>query len=333
MADLGGGAIGVGDIMRAGRPRSQGSSSAGFWYTGGGYAEACFHRKVQAMLRDAQQQTVANGKPTTGTLEVNEQNFQQAVIERSREVPIVIDFWAPWCGPCRTLGPTLERLAAEAKGAWVLAKINVDENQRLAQSFRVQSIPAVMAVHGGKVVEQFVGAQSEAQVRAWLKRFLPEAGGSLLEAARALETSDPQGAIGRYRLLLGEEPENAEALFNLGRLLLLQGEPEGLETLRQVPTNAPLFARANAALPLADLIATSEVPPVGDLETRYYQAARAIRAGEYGPALEALLGIVMRDRGFRDDGARKALVALFAVLGDEHPLVPAYRKRLANALF
>jgi putative thioredoxin len=266
-------------------------------------------------------------------IEVSERSFERDVMARSREVPVVIDFWAPWCGPCRTLGPTLERLAAEAKGAWVLAKVNVDENPRLSQMFRVQSIPAVMAVHQGKVVDQFVGALPESQVRAWLKRFVPEPAGSLLEAAQALEASDPEAAISRYRLMLGEEPENAAALFGLGRLLLLQGEPEGQETLRQVPASSPFFARAQAALPLVDFLAIEEGAAGADSAGRYARAAQATRSGAYETALDELLAIVSRDRAFRDDGARKAMLALFAALGDEHPLVPAYRRRLANTLF
>ncbi|HMQ31075.1 MAG TPA: thioredoxin [Chloroflexaceae bacterium] len=285
------------------------------------------------IIGEGQGQPAAATKAAAGVIEVSERNFQQEVIERSRAAPVVIDFWAPWCGPCRTLGPTLERLAAEAKGAWVLAKVNVDENQRLAQAFRVQSIPAVMAVYEGKVVEQFVGALPESQVRAWLKRFVPEPGGSLVEAARALEASDPEGAAARYRLILGEEPENAEAMFSLGRLLLLRGEPEGAATLRQVPAGSPLFARAQAALPLAEVLAAAEGQPDGETDARYIGAARAIAAGQYAEAAEGLLAIVARDRGFRDDGARRALLALFAALGDEHPLVPGARRRLANALF
>jgi putative thioredoxin len=150
------------------------------------------------MLSGMKQQGGAPAARAAGpVIEVNERTFDQEVIARSREAPVVVDFWAPWCGPCRTLGPTLERLAAEAKGAWVLAKVNVDENQRLAQAFRVQSIPAVVAVHQGKVVDQFVGALPESQVRAWLKRFVPEQGGSLLEAAQALEASGQPAAASR----------------------------------------------------------------------------------------------------------------------------------------
>lgn len=281
-------------------------------------------------------QPAAPAGPPAGkaVLEVTEATFEREVVARSREVPVVIDFWAPWCGPCRTLGPTLERLAAEAKGAWLLAKVNVDENQRLAGMFRVQSIPAVMAVYQGKVVDQFVGALPESQVRAWLKRFVPERPDSLIEAAQALEASDPEGAIGRYRLILGQEPENTAALFQLGRLLLLQGSPEGVETLRQVPAGSPFFARAHAALPLADLIAVAAHS--GD-ETgsaaRYKQAALAAQSGAYEQALEQLLAIVASDRAFHDDGARKAMLALLAALGDEHPLVPTYRRKLASTLF
>jgi putative thioredoxin len=287
------------------------------------------------MILGAGQPASKAGAPAAGVIEVDERSFQTSVIERSREVPVVIDFWAPWCGPCRTLGPTLERLAAESGGAWVLAKVNVDENQRLAQTFRVQSIPAVMAVYEGKVVDQFVGALPESQVRAWLKGFVPDQGqsGSLIEAARELEASDPEAAISRYRLILGDEPEHAEALFNLGRLLLLQGDREGPETLRQVPGDSPLFARAQAALPLADLLAAATAPASDDSAMRFQRAAAAARAASYGQAMDELLAIIARDRAFRDDGARKALLALFATLGDEHPLVPAYRRKLASALF
>jgi putative thioredoxin len=284
---------------------------------------------------------------TAVVLDVNEQTFEREVMLRSREVPVVVDLWAPWCGPCRTLSPILERLANEGNGAWVLAKINVDENPRLAQMFRAQSIPAVKAVVNGKLVDEFTGALPETQVRAWLKRFVrepapPEA--SLLDAAQALEASNPSEAAARYRLLLGEEPDNAAALFHLGKLLLLQGEAEGTHTLQQVPAGTPFYPRAQAMLPLSEFItitsagneaslATSVAQTPSDLEGRYRLAAHLARRGAYAEAMDQLLAIVARDRAFREDGARKTLLGLFAALGDEHELVGGYRKKLANILF
>ncbi len=283
------------------------------------------------MVSGAQQSPTTQRHPAV--VEVDERNFDQEVMARSQHVPVVIDFWAPWCGPCRALGPTLERLASEAKGAWVLAKVNVDENQRLGASFRVQSIPAVKAVFQGKIVDEFVGALPESQIRTWLKRFLPQEGASLLEAAQELEASNPQEAAARYRLILGDDPQNVEAMFSLGRLLMMLGEDEGFQTLRQVPVGTPWYTRAQAILPLADFLAVADQPAEGELAQRYRQAAEMVRSGAYSGAMSELLAIVSRDRSFQDDGARKALLGLFAALGDEDPLVPAYRRKLANTLF
>ncbi|HEX9373738.1 MAG TPA: thioredoxin [Roseiflexaceae bacterium] len=277
-------------------------------------------------------------------IEVNERDFQAQVVERSRATPVVVDFWAPWCGPCRTLGPTLERLAAESKGAFVLAKVNVDNNQQLAQAFRVQGIPAVKAFRDGKVVDEFTGALPESQVRAWLKRLVPSPSDGLVEAAAAMEQRDPAEAAARYRVALGSDPSNAAALFGLGRLLVLQGDPEGAETLRQVPAGTPLYPRAQAWLTLADFFkqAGDQAPTwladqvagnPGDLESRYRLAAQLVRERRYADAIAQLLAIVARDRSFREDGARKTLLALFEALGDGEPLVAEGRRKLANLLF
>ncbi|GAB4205660.1 MAG: tetratricopeptide repeat protein [Roseiflexaceae bacterium] len=288
-------------------------------------------------------QTLTSRGNTPAVIDVTEQSFQTDVVERSRQVPVVIDFWAPWCGPCRTLGPTLEKLAKEAKGAFVLAKVNVDENPRLAQAFRVQGIPAVMAVSNGKIVDEFTGAQPESQVRAWLKGVVPAEAADPVEQIQALEETDPEQAIAHYRLLLGSEPNNAAAQFRLGRMLLTRGSPEGLALLNEVEASTPFFGPAQALLPLADFFAAVQATPEAladqitrdptDLEPRYQLAAIQARQEQYADALEGLLAIVQRNRGFRDDAARKAMVGLFAMLGEEHPLTGEYRRRLANALF
>ena len=281
----------------------------------------------------------SSARPSAGTtvIEVDERSFQEAVLERSRSVPVVVDFWAPWCGPCRVLGPTLERLAADSKGAFVLAKINVDENQRLSQVFRVQGIPAVKAFKDGRVVDEFTGALPETQVRAWLKRFVSAPSDDLLAAAAALEASSPSEAAARYRVALGSDPDNDAALLALGRLLVKQGDAEGVATLRQMPSGSPLYARAQAWLALADFFAEANRVPRGhaastEQDARFRQAAAQASAGDYASAIEGLLDIVARDRQFREDGARKTLLALFEALGDD-PIVGPARRRLANLLF
>jgi len=287
-------------------------------------------------------QTLGGRAASAAVINVDERDFQAQVLERSRTTPVVVDFWAPWCGPCRVLGPMLERLAADAKGAFVLAKVNVDNNQRLAQMFRVQGIPAVKAFRDGRVVDEFAGAIPESQVRAWLKKLAPA--NNALEAAIALEERDPAEAAARYRLALGDDPDNVDALVGLGRLLVLQGDREGIEALGQVPSDAPQYAQAQAWLALADFFAQANgyTPETlssqiaanpSDFEARYQLAARLAGQRQYGDAIGQLLAIVERNRGFRDDGARKILLALFAALGDQNPLVVEGRRKLANALF
>ncbi len=278
-------------------------------------------------------------------VEVDERTFGEEVLVRSQEVPVVVDFWAPWCGPCRTLGPTLERLANEADGAFVLAKINVDQNQRLAMNFQVQGIPAVKAFRDGKVVDEFTGALPENQIRAWLRGIAPAPADSLAEEAAKWEANDPEQAIANYRRALELDPQHAASLFGLGRMLLETGDaPAGAEMLRAVPAGTPFYTRAQGLLGMADFFAgADDTDPAtlqsrvadnpNDLEARYRLAAALAQQEQYAEAMEQLIQIVMRNRAFHDDGARKALLALFETLGDEHPLVQEYRRKLANALF
>ncbi len=288
----------------------------------------------------------ASGSANPAVIEVDERNFREEVLERSRTVPVVVDFWAPWCGPCRVLGPVLERAAKESNSGFVLAKINVDNNQRLAQTFRVQGIPAVKAFRDGKVVAQFEGALPESQVRTWLKQLTGTALSpidQIAEEAGMLESRDPKAAEARYRAALATDPNHAASLLGLGRLLLTNGNSAGEELLGKIPADTPLHARAQAWITLANFMGSAEGSPTelsgqiardsNDLEARYQLAAHQIRGQQYTDAIGELLAIIARNRLFRNDDARHMLLALFAALGDQNPLVPDGRKKLANLLF
>ncbi len=290
----------------------------------------------------------AGGSANGAVIDVNERTFRQEVLERSRDVPVVVDFWAPWCGPCRVLGPVLEKLATEAKGGWILAKLNVDENPRLAQMFQVQGIPAVKAFRDGRVVDEFTGALPESQVRAWIKRLGPAAPAApadrLADEAAAIEERDPLGAVARYESALKLDPAHAASLFGLGRLMVIAGDPAGAEWLKKVPADAPQRKQAQAWLALAEMFTGAEESnpaalreriehDPADVEARWQLAAHQIRGRRYADAIESLLAIVMRNRAFRSDGARKILLALFDALGDQHPLTVQGRRNLANLMF
>jgi putative thioredoxin len=280
---------------------------------------------------------------TAPVIDVNERDFAAAVVQRSADAPVVVDFWAPWCGPCRVLGPVLERLAKEAGGAWTLAKINVDQNQRIAAQFGVQGIPAVKAFRDGKVVAEFTGALPESQVRAWLKQVVPSEIDQLLAKARQQERDDPAAAAATYRRIMSQDPSSAGALLGLGRVLLLLGDPEAEATLRQIKPGTKEHTAAQSLLDLAPLLASG----VGDLDgvrdrvaadpndvaARWNLAALLARRQQWEDALRHLLVIVERNRAWGDDAARRAMLAIFALLGEEHPLVARYRRQLASAVF
>ncbi len=268
-------------------------------------------------------------------IDVSEATFDQDVLQRSHETPVVVDFWAPWCGPCRMLGPTLERLALEGDGEWVLAKLNVDDNPSIAMQYGVQGIPAVKAFRNGHVVDEFVGAQPEPQVRAFLQRIAPDESDTLLSEGEAL--------------LRDREWEAAEALFRrvanetagrLGLIRALLGQGEGCEAkelLEQVEDPAAL-SDVETLTPLADYLCEMEGPAADEanmptVEAQYRQAARILRRGNFAGALDGLLEVLREEKGFRDGQAKMVVLGIFALLGDEDPLTQQYRPQLAMVLF
>jgi putative thioredoxin len=279
------------------------------------------------------------------TIEAGEENFESDVLERSHEVPVLVDFWAPWCGPCRVLGPVLEKLADEYAGKFVLAKINVDESPSLAGAFGVQGIPAVKLIKDGEIAGEFTGALPEPAVREMLSRYLPsEYDEQADEAAELEEQGKPAEAQAIYQSILDAEPNHPKSLLGLARVLMNAGDRDGalqtLERISPVAEERKLADRMIARLQLQGDQSADEATlrqklaaEPGSIEARF-DLAQALAANEkFEEALSEFLNIVKSDRGFRDDGARKAMVQIFDVLPPDDPLIDKYRSELAKVLF
>lgn len=280
-------------------------------------------------------------------IEVTDRDFGQKVIEQSRTVPVVVDFWAPWCGPCRMIGPILERLANEANGAWVLAKLNVDNNQQTAARYGIQGIPAVKGFRDGKVAAEFVGAVPEPQVRRFLQQLLPgKADGAVRQGLQAEATGNLKQAEATYREALREDAAHPVALLGLGRVLFQQDSyDEALATLQRIPAGRPerseadgwiakISFRQQAALSGGEIEARRKLAAnPNDLDARLALASALAAKGSYREALEGLLEVVRRDRGAYRDQARRSMLSIFALLGDGHELTQEYRPQLAMLLF
>jgi putative thioredoxin len=279
------------------------------------------------------------------TIDVSEDNFESEVIERSTEVPVLVDFWAPWCGPCKTLGPLLEKLADEYNGEFRLAKVNVDENQNLAGVFGIQGIPAVKLFKDGDLASEFTGALPEPMLREFLTKFLPSAADKEADQAAQLEAEGKTNeAKAAYQAILNSDPNHAKALLGLGRIALNEGDAEvalqHLESISLVDDARKEADRLIARLKLQSGAADNEnalrekvKADPKNIAVRYELAQALAGTEKYEEALKEFLGIVRADRNFDDDGARKAMVQIFEVLGPDDPLTDQYRSELAKVLF
>ena len=277
-------------------------------------------------------------------IEISAATFEREVLEASRSAPVVVDFWAPWCGPCRALTPVLERLAAAYGGRFRLAKINSDENQDLAAAFGVRSIPTVIGFRDGRAVAQFLGAVPESQARAFIDKLIPSP--SQLEQARAagLRTaSDLANAAGALRRAIELDAANDAARLDLAEVLIELGRPaEASPLLDAVRPDVDLEARI-AALRAAIAFAQSGGDEGGLREKLAANpadhGARLALAGAYAgkkryrEALDELLEIVRRDKDWQDGEARKQVLNIFNLAGSEPELVSEYRRKLASALY
>lgn len=274
-------------------------------------------------------------------IDVSEETFERDVIQKSHEKPVVVDFWAAWCGPCRMLGPTLERIAAEPGSNFVLAKVDVDANPRISMQFNVQGIPAVKAFKDGRVINEFVGALPEPRVRDFIRQIAPnESELSLDMANKLLADRKWDQAEERFSQLISKNGPSPDARLGLAKALLGQGKAAQarpiLEDLLQVPAQ---MGTAEKLLPLIDYLelvegketdGNLEMTPV---EAQYRQSARLFSQGKLAPALDGLLDVLRFNKDYRKGNAKQVLLGIFEFLGNEDPLTNPYRQEMASILF
>ncbi|HEY1996516.1 thioredoxin [Paraburkholderia sp.] len=275
--------------------------------------------------------------------------FEKDVIAASTLAPVLVDFWAEWCGPCKTLGPMLEKLEAEYAGKWRLVKVNVDENQELAAHFQVRSIPHVVAFADGQPVDQFIGVLPESQLRAFIDRLVPEgAEAARVEAQAALAEGRRPDAYDALKAALAYDPGFDDARMDLIEMLLEDNQID--EARNQVDVLSPkttqgIDPRFNAIKTRLDAVdAAADLPPTdalearvvadpADLEARFDLASALIARRKYAGALEHLLAIVQRDRTFRDDIGRKTMLSVFDLAAHQPEIVAQWRRKLSAALY
>ena len=289
--------------------------------------------------------------------EGSDRTFMVDVMEASRTVPVIVDFWATWCGPCKQLGPILEKLVLGAKGAIKLVKIDIDRNPAIAGQLRVQSIPAVYAFFQGRPVDFFVGALPESQIKAFVDRLLKAGGGgpagggddledAVAEAQQCLEQNDTATAAQIFSEVLAHEPAHGGAFAGLARCLIASGDLKRARQMLNAPPEALAADKAVAAAKVALEVAEQgqTVGPIRELQAKIAQDANDFQArfdlslayfanGQREEAVDALLEIVRRNREWNEQQARKQLVKFFEVFGPSDPLTVSSRRRLSSMLF
>ena len=271
--------------------------------------------------------------------------FEDAVIRKSLQTPVLVDFWATWCGPCKTLGPILEKLAADYHGAFELAKVDVDAEQELAAAFQIRSVPTVMLVKGGQLVDGFPGALPEGQLREFLKHHgIEPAEPAAEEAPVEAAPVDPHEEVMRLRKAIEAEPDRDELKLDLALALLQTGAAgEAEQLLDKLPANLSTDDRAVKArarlgfaallrdAPPAEVLQAAIAADPGDLRARHLLGVRALVAGDAEAGLQQFIEMLQRDRGYADGLARKSLIDAFRVIEDEN-LVGRYRRRMSSLL-
>ncbi|MCF7977458.1 MAG: thioredoxin [Chromatiaceae bacterium] len=274
-------------------------------------------------------------------------DFEQIVIQGSFERPVLVDFWADWCAPCRQMMPILSRLAEEFKGQFFLAKVDTEAEQALAAQFGIRSLPTVQLSKNGQAVDQFMGALPEGQIREFLSRHISRASDQLLDQARqAMADGDLNAASALIERAKQDDPDNSRVFIAQVQLKAVEGDAAGaLELLEHTPLDLAAdpelaairgrlaFSAAVADAPAAEALQTTLKANPGDNDARYQLAAHQVLAGDNEAALENLLTLLKRDRQYGDDAARKGMVAIFDLLGGSGELVSRYRAKMLSSLY
>ena len=277
---------------------------------------------------------------------VDMNNFQQVVLEKSMEKPVLVDFWADWCQPCQTIMPMLAKLADEYGGKFELAKINADEQREIAAQFGIKSLPTMKLLYQGQLVDEKVGAVPEPEIRAMLDKHIVSESQKFIEAATmAYQQGQTEQALEILNHALASDPDNAELKVTIAQMVYAQGDRDSavklLDSLDEegskLDAAVKLRAQINMAAQLADLPSIEEIEKrlagdPRDLEALQAKSRHLTAQGDYDGAMECLLEIMRIDRDFEDDAGRKGLLELFDMLGGEHPSVQKYRRKLFTLL-
>ncbi len=278
--------------------------------------------------------------------DVTAENFQSLVLENSFQQPVLVDFWAEWCQPCQALMPVLAKLAAEFNGAFVLAKVNSDEQGELAAQAGVRSLPTVKLFVDGQIVNEFMGALPEAQVREFLAPYITsESDAVMVDALQAYQEGREQDALDMMNKALAEDPQNAKLKINIAKIVANQGDYESatalIDTLSDAEKDQPevkeLAAQIKLAGQLQDIGDPTELQQrvaedPDDLDAQMKLSQYLTASGQYEAAIQALLHVMTKDRAFNEGAARQGLLDIFDMLGHENPLVKTYRRRMFTLL-